>query len=288
MRCVVGGVDPADLPDPVAALAALEAVGFVVSLELRRSAVTDLADVVLPVAPVAEKAGTFVDWEGRGRAVPRGAAPHVRPGRRRRAHLLAEGLGTDLGLSDAEATRAELAELEPWTGARVDAPARRRPPPRPRRRARWPWPPGTRCSTPVACRTVSPTSRAPRVPRSALVSAATAAAAGVADGELVTVSSAHGSVSVRSRSARAGRRRLAADQRRRLCGTPRPPGRCRCVRDAHPGRSLVNLLSTVTPSTGFGDDPWWLIALTCPIDCRFARPAVALTRRAAWQRAFLA
>ncbi len=34
---------------------------------LRHSAVTELADVVLPVAPVAEKAGTFVTWEGRRR-----------------------------------------------------------------------------------------------------------------------------------------------------------------------------------------------------------------------------
>ena len=36
-----------------------------VSLELRVSAVTDRADVVFPVAAVAEKAGTFVNWEGR-------------------------------------------------------------------------------------------------------------------------------------------------------------------------------------------------------------------------------
>ena len=62
------GVDPADLPDPAAALAALEPTPFVVSLELRVSAVTDRADVVFPVAAVAEKTGTFVNWEGRGRS----------------------------------------------------------------------------------------------------------------------------------------------------------------------------------------------------------------------------
>ena len=63
---VVAGVDPADLPDPQAALDAIEMAPFVVSLELRASAVTDRADVVFPVAAVAEKAGTFVNWEGRG------------------------------------------------------------------------------------------------------------------------------------------------------------------------------------------------------------------------------
>ena len=40
---------------------------FLVSLELRHSAVTELADVVFPVAAAVEKAGTFVDWEGRER-----------------------------------------------------------------------------------------------------------------------------------------------------------------------------------------------------------------------------
>ena len=36
-----------------------------VSLELRRTAITELADVVFPVAAVAEKAGAFRNWEGR-------------------------------------------------------------------------------------------------------------------------------------------------------------------------------------------------------------------------------
>ena len=64
---MVGGVDPTDLPDPHAALAALDAAGFVVSLEIRHSAVTERADVVLPVAAAEEKGGTFLDWEGRPR-----------------------------------------------------------------------------------------------------------------------------------------------------------------------------------------------------------------------------
>jgi NADH-quinone oxidoreductase subunit G len=68
---VVGGVDPDDTADPAAFLAALDAADFVVSLELRPSAVTARADVVLPVAAVTEKAGTFVTWEGRRRPFPR-------------------------------------------------------------------------------------------------------------------------------------------------------------------------------------------------------------------------
>jgi len=67
---VVGGVDPDDTSDPAAFLAALEHVPFLVSLELRESEVTRRADVILPVAAVTEKAGTFVTWEGRRRPFP--------------------------------------------------------------------------------------------------------------------------------------------------------------------------------------------------------------------------
>jgi NADH-quinone oxidoreductase subunit G len=62
---VVGGLDPYDLADPAAAITALREVGFLVSLEMHTSAVTELADVVLPVAPDAHRAGSYVNWEGR-------------------------------------------------------------------------------------------------------------------------------------------------------------------------------------------------------------------------------
>ncbi len=116
---LVGGVDPHDLPDPTAALAAIDAAPFVVSLELRESAVTERADVVLPVAAAVEKAGTFVDWEGRYRpfdAVLRGtnAMPDVRV-----LHVLADAMGVDLGLPDVPAARREIEEVGLWDGDRA-------------------------------------------------------------------------------------------------------------------------------------------------------------------------
>ena len=119
---VVAGVDPADLPDPAAALAALAMTPFIVSLELRVSAVTDRADVVLPVAAVVEKPGTFVDWEGRGGTF--GAALPV-PGVRSDLYVLgeiADEMDVHLGLPDAEAARAEIARIGTWRGARQTAP----------------------------------------------------------------------------------------------------------------------------------------------------------------------
>ncbi|EUA51981.1 putative nADH-quinone oxidoreductase [Mycobacterium xenopi 3993] len=47
---LIGGMDPGDLADPDAVLAALDRVTFLVSLELRHSDVTQRADVVFPVA----------------------------------------------------------------------------------------------------------------------------------------------------------------------------------------------------------------------------------------------
>ena len=119
---VIAGVDPADLPDPQAARHAIEMAPFVVSLELRASAVTGRADVVFPVAAVAEKAGTFVNWEGRGGSF--GAALRV-PEVRTDLYVLgaiADQMDVHLGLPDAAAARAELAALGTWHGPRLDPP----------------------------------------------------------------------------------------------------------------------------------------------------------------------
>ncbi len=116
---VLAGVELADLADPAAARAALAAVGFVVSLEVRRSEVTELADVVLPVAPPVEKAGTFVNWEGRQRSfgkvlVDSAALPDVRV-----LAGIAEELGRPIGIKTTEQAAAELGELGGWDAKRA-------------------------------------------------------------------------------------------------------------------------------------------------------------------------
>ncbi len=118
---LVGGVELGDLPDPELAVAAVRTTPFVVSLELRESAVTELADVVFPVAPVVEKAGSFLNWEGR----PRPFAPSLKTNAipdLRVLHYLADEIGVDLALPTAEAADAELAQLGTWGGTRPPAP----------------------------------------------------------------------------------------------------------------------------------------------------------------------
>jgi len=108
---LIAGVDPDDLPDPATALAGIEAADFVVSLELRVSAVTDRADVVFPVAAVAEKRGTFVNWEGRpGSFEAALSVPTVRTDLHVLA-ALADEMDVHLGLPDIESARRELNAL---------------------------------------------------------------------------------------------------------------------------------------------------------------------------------
>jgi NADH-quinone oxidoreductase subunit G len=108
---VIGGVDPGDLANPALAAEALERAGFIVSLEMRRSAVTERADVVLPVAPPTEKAGRYVTWEGRRRPFELVIKGTGAMSDGRVLNALAEELDVDLGLPTVEAARAELLRL---------------------------------------------------------------------------------------------------------------------------------------------------------------------------------
>lgn len=119
---VVAGVDPYDLPDPRAALEVLEASPFTVSLEQRASAVTDRADVVFPVAAVAEKPGTFVDWEGRARPFETALRGTGALADLDVLRAVADEMDVHLGLPGPDAARRELETLGRWSGERTAAP----------------------------------------------------------------------------------------------------------------------------------------------------------------------
>lgn len=126
---VVGGVDPGDLADPALAGKALRNVGFLVSLELRPSGVTERADVVLPVAPAVHKAGSFLNWEGRRREFgtvieAAGSLPDCRV-----LDALAIEMDVDLFTQTPGAAAGELARLGRWAGQRPAGPQRTAPAP---------------------------------------------------------------------------------------------------------------------------------------------------------------
>lgn len=102
---VVGGVDVDDLGLPGAREAVERA--FVVSLEIRPSSVTEHADVVLPVAPHAEREGAFVNWEGRVRPFERSLATTALADHRV-LHMLADEMGEFLGTRTVAEARRSL------------------------------------------------------------------------------------------------------------------------------------------------------------------------------------
>ena len=188
---LIGGVQLTDLPDPDAALAAVEAAPFVVSLELRHSEVTERADVVFPVAPVVEKTGSFINWEGRIRpfeaALRTNAVSDLRV-----LNFLADEIGVDLGVTTAADERARLGL---WSGDRAPSP---RHDPEPHR-------PDAGQAVLAGWRMLlddgrlqdgephlAGTARAPV----ARLSAATAAEIGLSAGDLLTVSTDRGAVTV--------------------------------------------------------------------------------------------
>ena len=103
-------VEPAfDAANPSAAKAALAGSGLVVALTSFKDAAVDNADVLLPIAPFTETAGTFVNAEGR----VQGFHGVVKPaGDSRPAWKVLRVLGNLLGLNGFEQESAEQVRTE--------------------------------------------------------------------------------------------------------------------------------------------------------------------------------
>lgn len=115
---VVGGLDPLDGANSSEALAALERA-FVVSLEIAPSEVTKRADVVLPVAAITEKNGSFLNWEGRARSFDSAVQDSLNRSDLRILSMIAEAMDTSLNLGTVTAAAKEIATLGAWEGTRA-------------------------------------------------------------------------------------------------------------------------------------------------------------------------
>ena len=105
-----------DFYNPARVRAALDAVPFLVSLEVRASEVTKRADVVLPVAPAIEKNGTYINWEGRLR--PFGQARSATSLTDRDVFVrLTEEFDLDLDITALADLYEEVNPLMEWDGA---------------------------------------------------------------------------------------------------------------------------------------------------------------------------
>ena len=113
---LVGGVDPMDI-----SAQALEQLlnTFVVSLEISHSSITAIADVVLPVAAVVEKSGSYLDWRGTARRFDKGVEDADLRSDVRILSILADELGAPINLPTVSATAREIESLGTWDGARA-------------------------------------------------------------------------------------------------------------------------------------------------------------------------
>jgi NADH-quinone oxidoreductase subunit G len=115
---VVGGVDAHDLQASTKTLDALKK-SFVVSLEIAPSSITAVADVVLPVAAITEKSGSFLNWEGRARAFDEAVEESQNRSDVRILSMIADALGESIMLGTVTAAAREFNQLGKWDGARV-------------------------------------------------------------------------------------------------------------------------------------------------------------------------
>ncbi|CAB5019753.1 unannotated protein [freshwater metagenome] len=115
---VVGGVDPLDSALSAEALSALDQT-FVVSFEIRPSAVTARANVVFPVAAVTEKSGSFMNWEGRAREFDTAVEGSLHRSDVRILSMLADAMGKSISLNSVKSASKEFASLSKWDGARA-------------------------------------------------------------------------------------------------------------------------------------------------------------------------
>lgn len=191
---LIGGVDIADMADPEMAESALAAVDFVVSLEMLPSSVMQHADVVLPVAPAVEKAGTYLNWEGRPRPFDETLVNTGAMSDGRVLNALADTMDVQLGLSTVDAARGELAQLgvreqpgpvDPqWTQKELPAPEKGQ-----AVLATWQL-----LLDDGSLQMEEPSLAGTRKAPQARLSAATAAELGVANGELVAITTEHGQI----------------------------------------------------------------------------------------------
>lgn len=116
---VLGGVDIRDVPDVELMREALREASFVVSLETRLSGIANYADVVLPVAVDIERIGAYANWEGRLRQFPKVNPEATTQTDGRVLAMIADEMGYPIGSGDVVEYHNELDSLGYTTGSRV-------------------------------------------------------------------------------------------------------------------------------------------------------------------------
>lgn len=119
---VLAGLEIKDYPNPTKLRAALEKVEFVLTLSVNHNDLTQKSDVLLPVAAVVEKSGTYVNWEGRPRPFGKAMTQNNSLTDARLISMLAESMGYDFGALTTADIRHDLAALGVTNSLEIPAP----------------------------------------------------------------------------------------------------------------------------------------------------------------------
>jgi NADH-quinone oxidoreductase subunit G len=112
---LIGGVDPMDISADAKIKLAKK---FVVSLEIRQSDITEIASVVLPVAAVVEKSGSFMDWQGSARSFEAAVEQSLNRSDVRILSMLADEIGKPINLATVTSARNEFDSIGNWDGSK--------------------------------------------------------------------------------------------------------------------------------------------------------------------------
>ena len=112
---VLAGFDPRDVPDGAALVDGFDQVPTVIALATHHNDATRAADIVFPVAAVTEKAGSFIDWEGRRRPFPQVFRESLILSDSGVLAAIADEMLQDFGPADPIALRAEASTAVPAT-----------------------------------------------------------------------------------------------------------------------------------------------------------------------------
>jgi len=113
---LIGGVDPMDISADAKIKLSKK---FIVSLEIRQSDITDIANVVLPVAAVVEKSGSFMDWQGKVRSFEAAVEQSLNRSDVRILSILADEIGKPINLPTVKAAKSEFDSIGNWDGSKV-------------------------------------------------------------------------------------------------------------------------------------------------------------------------
>ena len=121
---VVAGFDPADVPNGAALVDGFAKVPAVIALATHHNDATRAADIVFPVAAVTEKAGSFVNWEGRLRTFPAVLRESLILSDAKVLAAIVDEMLEDFGPSDPPALRAALKALPAHAATAPTTPAK--------------------------------------------------------------------------------------------------------------------------------------------------------------------